>query len=453
MTSNSTCSTALTHALVLKFLENNNYVKTLESFRQDAQEIIENEELFEQDNEYTKKPLMAIIQEYLMNQLQSNMENMSLERIIDDDLITPGNNEYPRYLCESFSQIHINNILSVRLQTLSIRSFNNGEYQFSEIPTIITGSADKSIRLTSLLTGDTFSICNDVHKGGILCLDCHPIYNHLLLIGSMDSTCTLINVHAMNVVQTFKDHTKYVVRSKFSMDGKMIVTASYDHKVNFYKVGNEEMLSRTSLTPNTSNTTLPSYNKIHSITFVGNIESMCFLPDNQYLVVGVRGDNYLHYINLSNFIDKKYNMNSNGDDWVSFTPMDISPSPQNHGRYLLVSTDDENGRIILFRTHSSQQVFNFYDLEVIPDRKLTNPRHCWHPNGKYFFTFGVDSIIRIFDVATKSIVHKLESHKDVVRDLWFDQYRNLLVSCGFDKTVKIWRVDDVGHDNTNGMSM
>ncbi len=74
-------SKALTHALVLKFLESNNYATTLESFRQEAQEVIENEEqLFEQDNEQTKKPLTAIIQEYLFNQLQSNIENMSLER-------------------------------------------------------------------------------------------------------------------------------------------------------------------------------------------------------------------------------------------------------------------------------------------------------------------------------------------------------------------------------------
>src|ERR1043166_326735 len=124
-------------------------------------------------------------------------------RNIDDDLITPGNNRYPRYLCESFSQIHINNILSVRTQTLSIRNFSDGEYQFSEIPTIITGSADKSIRLTSLLTGDTFNICSSIHNGGILCLDFHPNYHNLMLTGSMDSTCKLINASTLNVVQTF----------------------------------------------------------------------------------------------------------------------------------------------------------------------------------------------------------------------------------------------------------
>jgi len=370
-------------------------------------------------------------------------------------LITPGNNKYPRYLCETFSQIHTSNILSIRSQTLLIRNFNDGEYHFSEIPTIITGSADKSIRLTSLLTGDTFNICSNIHKGGILCLDFHPIYKNLMLTGSMDSTCTLIDANTLNVVQTFKDHTKYVVRAKFSIDGNKIVTASYDHTINFYEIENggiNPILSSTSPRTPLTPTLLPKYNKIHSITFGGNIESMCFLPDNQYLIVGIRGDNYLHYINLINFSDKKYNMNSNGDYWVSFTPMDISPSPHNHGKYLLVSTDDENGRIILFRTHSSQQIYNFYDLENIPDRELTNPRHCWHPNGKYFFAFGIDSCIRIFDVASKSIVHKLEGHKDMIRGLWFDQDRDLLISCGFDKTVKIWSAD-VSHNNINGNNM
>ncbi|CAB4375114.1 unnamed protein product [Rhizophagus irregularis] len=443
---------ALTHILVLKFLENHNYTSALEAFRQEAKEIIEEE----QDNEQINEPLTTIIQDYLFNQLRSNVENISLERSIDDYLITPGDNKFPRYLCESFPQIHNNNILCVRTQTLPIRNFSDGEYQFSEIPTIITGSADKSIRLTSLLTGDTFNVCNNIHKGGILCMDFHPNYHRLVLTGSMDSTCALINITTLDVLQTFKDHLKYVVRARFSIDGNMIVTASYDHTINIYKVVNDEsnpILSPTSpytpLTPSTPNTPLPKYNKIHSTRFGGNIESMCFLPDNQYLVVGVRGDNYLHYINLTNFSDKKYNMNSNGDDWVSFTPMDISPSPRNRGKYLLVSTDDDNGRIILFRTHSSQQIYNFYDLEVIPNRKLTNPRHCWHPNGKYFFTFGIDSFIRVYDVTTKSIVHKLIGHKDIVRDIWFDQDRDLLISCGFDKTVKIWSVDYTTNSNSN----
>ncbi|GBC01962.1 hypothetical protein RclHR1_00440028 [Rhizophagus clarus] len=182
----------LTHFLILKFLENNNYTSTLEAFHQKAKEIIEEE----QNNEQINEPLTAIIQEYLFNQLQSNVENISLERSIDDYLIIPGNNKYPRYLCESFSQIHNNNILSVRTQTLPIRNFSDGEYQFSEIPTIITGSADKSIQL-SLLT-------NNIHKGGIFCMDFHPNYHHLMLTGSMDSTYALINITNLDILRKKK---------------------------------------------------------------------------------------------------------------------------------------------------------------------------------------------------------------------------------------------------------
>lgn len=67
---------ALTHILVLKFLENHNYTSALEAFRQEAKEIIDEE----QDNEQINEPLTTIIQDYLFNQLRSNVENISLER-------------------------------------------------------------------------------------------------------------------------------------------------------------------------------------------------------------------------------------------------------------------------------------------------------------------------------------------------------------------------------------
>nr|CAG8468260.1 4910_t:CDS:2 [Entrophospora candida] len=292
---------------------------------------------------------------------------------IDDDLITPGNQEelLPCYLYKTFSEIHNSNLLNVKTQNIDVKRLlvDDGEYQITQIPTIVTGSADKSVKFTSLLTGETFNIF-EFHKAGVLSIDFHPIYKNLMLTSSIDST-------------------------------------------------------------------------FHSILFGGNVESFCFLPDNQYIIVGVRNDNYLHYINLlNNFEDKKYNMNANGDDWVSFTPMDISPSPNNDGKYLLVSTDDENGKIMLFRTHSAQQIYNYYD-DISDNRKFTNPNHCWHPSGKYFFAYGVDSIIRIFDVVTNKVVVKLHGHKNLVRGLWYDDERQLLITCGFDKTVNVW-----GHDQS-----
>ncbi|CAG8484310.1 5341_t:CDS:1 [Acaulospora colombiana] len=159
-------------------------------------------------------------------------------------------------------------------------------------------------------------------------------------------------------------------------------------------------------------------------------------------------------------------MNSNGDGWVSFTAMDITPSPNNNGKYLLVSTDDESGRIILFRTfndhnsiikdeinanHSLIQLANFYD-EFIPftndshssslSRKLTNPRVLWHPSGNFFYSYGVDSIIRVYSLRTKKLIDQVRGHNDVVRGMWYDDERDLLITCGFDKCVKVWCSDE-----------
>ncbi|KAG9293206.1 hypothetical protein G9A89_010543 [Geosiphon pyriformis] len=198
--------------------------------------------------------------------------------------------------------------------------------------------------------------------------------------------------------------------------------------------------------------TLPAdlkYTKIHTQIFTGNIESFCFLPDNRHLVVGIREDNYLHYIKYnpyspsssinpsSSFTTTKYNMNSTGDDWISFTPMHISPSPHNNGSYLLVSTDSssQNGRLILFKTHSSKQLRNFYGIEV--DR-FSTPKHCWHPSGAYFYAGEDTGDICVFGVAEGKILKRLKGHHGAIKGLWFDWERNFLVSCSLDRTICVW---------------
>ncbi|KAF0484996.1 WD40 repeat-like protein [Gigaspora margarita] len=50
-----------------------------------------------------------------------------------------------------------------------------------------------------------------------------------------------------------------------------------------------------------------------------------------------------------NFEITKHNMNTNGNNWISFTAIDIIASPNNGGKYLLVATNDENGRIIIYK--------------------------------------------------------------------------------------------------------
>ncbi|CAJ0839163.1 179_t:CDS:2, partial [Entrophospora sp. SA101] len=162
---------------------------------------------------------------YLVTELQKDFNNLYFERKIDDDLITPGNQEelLPCYLYKTFSEIHNSNLLNVKTQNIDVKRLlvDDGEYQITQIPTIVTGSADKSVKFTSLLTGETFNIF-EFHKAGVLSIDFHPIYKNLMLTSSIDSTCALIDVTNMEIIQPFKDHKKYVIKAKFSPDGNFI---------------------------------------------------------------------------------------------------------------------------------------------------------------------------------------------------------------------------------------
>ncbi|RIB00079.1 hypothetical protein C2G38_2310433 [Gigaspora rosea] len=182
--------------------------------------------------------------------------------------------------------------------------------------------------------------------------------------------------------------------------------------------------------------------------------------------------------------------------------MDIVASPNNGGKYLMVATDDENGRIIMFKTFNTIncsiddqqndinkneditsstliQLANFYDIPSpesspisssptilsIAIRKFTYPRLLRHSSGKYFYACGIDSYPRVYSIESKRLVDKLKGHvknngdskisnsesdndklsghSDVVREMWYDEERDLLITCGFDKYVKIWGSDEL----------
>ncbi|CAG8797457.1 36226_t:CDS:2, partial [Racocetra persica] len=175
--------------------------------------------------------------------------------------------------------------------------------------------------------------------------------------------------------------------------------------------------------PLTPSTPLPIYSTIHTITFESNIESLCILPNSTIDIVA------------------------------------------SHSKYLMVTTDNENGRIIMFKTFNTIncsiddqqnninkneditssiliQLANFYDIPSpesspisssptilsIAIQKFTYPRLLWLCKNNS------DSKIS----NSESDNDKLSGHSDVVREMWYNEERDLLITCGFDKYVKIW---------------
>lgn len=288
---------------------------------------------------------------------------------------------------------------------------------------IASGSTDKTFKLSNYETGEVVHTFSDVHASAVLSLDWNPnpALSHLLLTGAMDGTASVVDTSNNRVVQAFTDHKKYVVVAKWHPSGKFFATGSHDHNVNVYKF--KDGADAKDQSP---------FELAAQLPFNLNVETIAFTPDGQRLYVGIRESNYLQIFDMNGFEKTKLNMNAAGDDHVSFSALHLSFSPTDH-QYLLVGTD--RSRNILYREGSSEPVRNFWGAN---NDLYSNPRCAWHPTGKYVYSTSQDHTIHCWEVANQTNVSKLTGHKSTVRDLTFLNNKNILASCSFDKTVKIW---------------
>jgi WD40 repeat protein len=130
--------------------------------------------------------------------------------------------------------------------------------------------------------------------------------------------------------------------------------------------------------------------------------------DGHTLIVAVRDDNYLHYIDLATFSVKKVNVNAIGDDYVSFNILDLSLSPGD-GKYLLAVTD--KCRLIMFKTGTPYQARNFYGTE---NDELSQIRCVWDPTSRFVYCSSTDRKVYVFDSMTARVVHTLAGHTNLI---------------------------------------
>jgi WD40 repeat protein len=205
--------------------------------------------------------------------------------------------------------------------------------------TLITSGTDKTIRISSF---DDLDEREDVDAtiiqmdSAILDID---LCDGMLLAAAMNKTHHIIDVNAGVIIQSFSDHSRYVVNCLFGGKGAWFATGSHDTTVCLYKrVEGRYILAQT-------------------LQFLGAVESMCCIQGST-LVVGTRNDNHLHYFPITIKEDgldvqhSAYNMNANGDAHCSFTPMHIVPCPRDEN--LLIFTDSESGRLVL------KKAFRYY---------------------------------------------------------------------------------------------
>ncbi|XP_065184261.1 probable serine/threonine-protein kinase PkwA [Sycon ciliatum] len=270
------------------------------------------------------------------------------------------------------------------------------------------------------------------HGGGVLGVAQHPKKANLVLSNSMDKSCRLMDMTALFAeegsgevddvkdLQVLSDHSKYVVKAVFSACGRWLATASYDHTVCIYSADSDDFTF---------------FQLRKQTSFRGSAETLCWHPTKPLLVVAVRNDHMLHTFSCSDDAiskDSELNLNALGDNYVSFTALDITFDPS--GNLLSVATDKD--RVILVHATSGKQLANLYGCS---NDEYSQPRHCWHPSGMYIYCTSQDKCIIVWEVATQREVARLVGHTGMLRDVSYSPELDVLVSSAMDGVVKIWK--------------
>ncbi|KAJ1341235.1 hypothetical protein BSLG_004170 [Batrachochytrium salamandrivorans] len=393
--------------LVRRFLQENGLNHTLQALEVEASDALANiDDLIPS----TTRPLVAILEEHDSWIVQSSVSQLAMQASILAFMM-PIFCVWPLsvYQCQASPDL---------------------PFQTESFAGILTGSTDQSLRLSEADSGRVIAVLSH-QNSSVLSIAPYPCNNLIVATTGMDGALHLVNMASQKVLCSWNDHTKYATCSAFSSNGEWLVSGSYDYTINIYRRNS----------PDATGSDL-GFTKRNSISFVGTVESICFLPSDlstafSTLIVGVRDNHNLLYIDLDDsetFKVTPVNMNANGDAWVSFVPVHISPSPSGH--HVAVYTDAKAGRIIIYETRTSRIVRDLWGVDA---DGFTQASCCWHPSGKFLFASSDDKTCLVYHVSSGKVISKLTGHEGLIRNIAFDNVSNALVSCSYDRTVRVWK--------------
>jgi len=232
----------------------------------------------------------------------------------------------------------------------------------------------------------------------------------------------ILNAH--EVAKTTIKHKKYVRTLAWSQTENILATASADGCVQIHTV-----------VWNLIDSTDIGLERIQTLQLSGPVESLCFREDQ--LCCYARGSpNLLCFDLQDDFAQQKINLNKGQgnagfDDHVSFAVMDMSPYENKH---LALATDTSRNGIMDWRT--GQIVRNLYGHQ---NDGYSQPKLAWSKNGQYLYgNSQQESVVCVWDIASSSIVDRLESHSNSIRDMYSSNLTETLVTTSFDKKTQFW---------------
>jgi len=251
---------------------------------------------------------------------------------------------------------------------------------------------------------------------------------------------------SIEVVQTFKDHSKHTTSGRFaplsddSVATCHFVTVSRDHKAYLY--GRQPSAAA------------PDFSVIGSVQLMGEVTSSCWVTPTTF-VLAARDDHQLRYYDVAGPDSTKgpherqrINLNALGDNVVSFTALALAVSPDRS----LIAVCTDKSRTIVLPTFSGTQLRNLYGAVV---DQYDVPSCCFSLDRSFLYVTSSlpqtsvmpkDSTgepmcgeVVVFEVRTGEVVLKLPCHAKPVRCMDRHPFSETLVTGSFDKKIKFWK--------------
>jgi WD40 repeat protein len=278
--------------------------------------------------------------------------------------------------------------------------------------TVVSGSADKTVRIWDVVTGDNTQVLKG-HTDKVYSVAFSPD-GKTVVSGSHDGTIRTWDVKLGLLLTTIsvEDHGDIVFSFAFSPDGKTIAYGSIDGNVRTMNVQTGEMIQIMEKHADEIETVAfsPDGNMVVSADVYGTI--CIWNPDEDKVQKMTKKDHFVKSLVFSPDGTKVVSCSSN----LTVCEWDVLRKKVN-----TVHTEQNPGKV--------------YAVSL-------------SPNGKYVVSDEIDNFIRVTNVDLGK-VYILGKHEETVNSVAFSPNGTHVVS-GSDKTVKIWNVEQELLDNYIG---
>lgn len=268
--------------------------------------------------------------------------------------------------------------------------------------TLVSGSADKKIKLWNLSTGKEIKTLINYS----IPLNYFAISpdRQIIATGGLNNTIKIWTYETGREIRNLSGHSSFVNHVAISHDGRKLMSASADHTIKIWDLATGKEIR-----------TLTGHSSF--------VNYVAISPDERRLV--------------SASADKTITI------WDFSTGKEIQTLTGHSGsvNYLLISTD---GKILV--SSSADKTIKIWDFATGKEiRTLKGHSSSVKPlaissDGKFLVSGGADHTIRIWNLATGQEIRTLTGHSSYVNSLDISPDGKTLVSASADSTIKIWRM-------------